>query len=98
MESMNQPPALTGTDPNGHASRGGGSLVLAFGWCLGLGGAVLLMALAFRQRLRRFTRYRVERSVYYDVDVLFIQHHLGPFTLRLQAMREDGLDCAGATR
>jgi hypothetical protein len=27
-----------------------------------------------------------------DLDTLFVQHHLGPFTVRLQVMREDGLD------
>lgn len=31
-------------------------------------------------------------AAFADLDVLFIQHHLGPFTVRLAAMREDGLD------
>ncbi|MBE0591806.1 MAG: hypothetical protein IH616_05325, partial [Gemmatimonadales bacterium] len=37
-----------------------------------------------------------EPSAFEDVDVLFIQHHLGPFTVRLKAMREDGLDMGRA--
>jgi len=37
-----------------------------------------------------------EPAAFDDLDVLFIQHHLGPFTARLKAMRADGLDMGRA--
>jgi S-adenosylhomocysteine hydrolase len=40
----------------------------------------------------RFRRERPGRGLFSDVDVLFIQHHIGPLIAKLEAMVAEGLD------
>ena len=42
--------------------------------------------------VENFCKDRMAADAFADLDVLFIQHHLGPFTSRLRAMCDYGLD------
>ena len=42
--------------------------------------------------IRKFREHYPEDHAFANVDVLFIQHHLGPLVPRVKAMIEEGLD------
>ena len=39
-----------------------------------------------------FCKNRLENEIFFDLDILFIQHHLRPFIQRLKSMKNSGMD------